>query len=255
VPFTADDLPQLVYKIMNEAPASLRALRPEIPEPLERAVLTAMARDRASRFPTIAGLAAAISPFGSSRAHDCAERIGGILRAQAERERDAARDGTRERPEAFPGAPAEATALLDPLTIKSDLQSSMATFGATQGKAPRSREGRRALKWGPIALGIGAVAVGVVALGVRSSRRIDPPAIGAAATAPMLPPEPEPEPEPPPEPASGPTLPARVESSRVVPPLRSASPRSPQPQATASSPPAAPHTRRVDKDPFKRDVF
>jgi serine/threonine-protein kinase len=253
VPFTADDLPQLVYKIMNEAPVSPRARRAEIPEILERAVLVAMARDREARFQTIADLAAAIAPHASSRSYGSAERIGGILRsARARGEREAAPAASEERNGA--GVTAH---LVEPATLKDDLQSSIASFGATQRHSPSSRQVASRGRLRPIAIGLGVVAIGIATLAFRSSRHVSPPtsppavpvAEGAETAESAATELPSPAPI---VPVVSAIVSAPLPPSVPAPPLRSASPRT-SPTPASSSP--APRARRVDKDPFKRDVF
>ena len=63
LPFDAATYPALMVKIMTESPASLRQLRADIPEALDRAVLKAMARDRQERFQGVEDLALALQPF------------------------------------------------------------------------------------------------------------------------------------------------------------------------------------------------
>ena len=60
LPFEAATLPELVYKIMNVPPLSLRDLRPGAPVALERVVLRCLERDRAARFQSVGELSAAL---------------------------------------------------------------------------------------------------------------------------------------------------------------------------------------------------
>ncbi|WP_437818378.1 serine/threonine-protein kinase [Sorangium sp. So ce1078] len=79
-PFVAQELAQLVYLVTQGEPQRLRALRPDIPEPLEQVILTAIARDRDRRFPTVADLALALVPFAPPHLRAAAERLFGALR-------------------------------------------------------------------------------------------------------------------------------------------------------------------------------
>jgi serine/threonine protein kinase len=268
VPFNADDLPQLVYKITTEAPVSPRALRAEIPAPLERAILTAMARDRGARFPTIADLAVAIAPLGSNRAQGSAERILGIVRMPGAGTETygvsghgGAAGGRAPVPIRLPGE-ADTLPLLEPA---SELQSSIPPFGTTRAKSVRPHKGRGAAAPAAFALGVVALGIGVVALrsvrhaepvpivGVGSSALApssDPPAVDAAPAAlvPSVAPS-----SAPPELAPTVTAPASAEPSPAAPAASKGSSRAPQPPGSA--PPATPRPRRTEKDPFKRDVF
>jgi serine/threonine protein kinase len=257
VPFAADDLPQLVYKIMNEAPVSPRALRAEIPATLEQAILTAMARDRESRFPTIADLASAIAPLGSSSARGSAERTRGILRRQAV---DAERRGTptsgdqtggRERAGAVPARDDDTAPMAQP---KTELQSSIASFGATRGKPLQSAKGRLTIL--PAVLGL-CVMLAVAGLAVRSSPHVEPVRVVGGSVlgpvpAPASPSIDSPAALAPVPSAAVPSVPAPPNTalSRSAPTAGTRSPRPPQLSGSAQPP-----TRRADKDPFKRDVF
>jgi eukaryotic-like serine/threonine-protein kinase len=263
VPFAADDLPQLVYKIMNEAPVSPRALRAEIPAPLEHAILTAMARDRESRFPTIADLAAAIAPLGSSSARGSAERTRGILRRQP---LDASHQpGGRERVGATPVGDDDTAPLVEPKTElqtapmaqpKTELESSIASFGATRGNPLQPAKGRLAIL--PVVIGLSVVTLAVVGFALRSSPHVEPVQIVSGSVLGPVPASPSidaPAALAPVPSAAVPTVPASpsTELSRSAPTAGKRSPR--PPQLSGSAQPATPPARRTDKDPFKRDVF
>ncbi|CAN94346.1 Protein kinase [Sorangium cellulosum So ce56] len=79
-PFFAHELAQLVYLVTQGEPQRPRALRPDLPEPLEHVILAAIARDRDRRFPTVADLALALVPFAPPHARAAAERLFGALR-------------------------------------------------------------------------------------------------------------------------------------------------------------------------------
>jgi tetratricopeptide (TPR) repeat protein len=66
-PFTAERLEALLYAAVHQPPAPLRARRPAIPPAVERAVLTALAKDPAARFATAAELAANLRPRALER--------------------------------------------------------------------------------------------------------------------------------------------------------------------------------------------
>ncbi len=51
-PFLAQNLPGLIYKILHEAPAPIRTLRPEVPASLERITQRALQKDRDERYKT-----------------------------------------------------------------------------------------------------------------------------------------------------------------------------------------------------------
>ena len=71
-PFPAGSIVDLAYRIANEAPPSLRANRPEIPEELERIVLRCLERSCERRFQDARSLAKALEPY---RTHSAAEAL------------------------------------------------------------------------------------------------------------------------------------------------------------------------------------
>jgi eukaryotic-like serine/threonine-protein kinase len=65
-PFVADTVAQLCSKVLHDKPAPPRELRPDLPEALEAIILRCLERDRANRFPDVAALVAALTPFAPS---------------------------------------------------------------------------------------------------------------------------------------------------------------------------------------------
>jgi serine/threonine-protein kinase len=80
-PFLGDTMPQLCGMILQEAPPSVRAFRPDVPPGLEAAVLRCLEKDRNRRFANVAELAAALAPYGTQGASRSAERISKVLSA------------------------------------------------------------------------------------------------------------------------------------------------------------------------------
>ena len=62
-PYFAESFPELCAKVFTSPPASLRALRPEVPEGLEKAIERALARDPDKRWQGIVELMVGISPW------------------------------------------------------------------------------------------------------------------------------------------------------------------------------------------------
>jgi eukaryotic-like serine/threonine-protein kinase len=87
-PFGAETLPEMVARTLESTPQPIRALRPEVPEPLERAVLRCLEKDRSARFADVAELAAALAPFAAGSRRDSAARIRRTLAPVELRERD-----------------------------------------------------------------------------------------------------------------------------------------------------------------------
>ena len=59
-PFSGSSVSSVLYRIVNEPPPSLRNLRPELPEALERLLETMLSKDPGKRLPTGSKLAAAL---------------------------------------------------------------------------------------------------------------------------------------------------------------------------------------------------
>lgn len=80
-PFDGGSIPELSAKILLDAPAPLRDLRPDVPRELEAVILKALAKNPDERFPSVAELAVALVPFAHHRARVTVENITKILRA------------------------------------------------------------------------------------------------------------------------------------------------------------------------------
>jgi serine/threonine protein kinase len=74
-PYQAESLLDLATKIANDPPLRPRALRPEIPEALEAAVMRCLEKDRDRRFGSVAELAVALVDFAPPRTRPLVQRI------------------------------------------------------------------------------------------------------------------------------------------------------------------------------------
>jgi serine/threonine-protein kinase len=83
-PFDAETMTALCAAIVQDAPNSLRAARPDAPPGLEAATLGALEKDRSRRYQNVAEFAAALAPFGSSSAQASATRIARVLGVSGE---------------------------------------------------------------------------------------------------------------------------------------------------------------------------
>jgi len=78
-PFAAGNLAQVFAAILERPSPNLRALRPDVPEALERVILCCLEKRIENRYPNASALSAALAPFGSwatSRAVERATRFG-----------------------------------------------------------------------------------------------------------------------------------------------------------------------------------
>jgi serine/threonine protein kinase len=64
--FTADTFPGVCAAIVADAPRTIRSIRPELPEELERVILTCLEKDPSRRFQSVGELARALLPFSSA---------------------------------------------------------------------------------------------------------------------------------------------------------------------------------------------
>jgi serine/threonine protein kinase len=74
-PFVADAVPMIISAILNEPPADLQALRPDLPEGLVAAVMRCLEKDPAQRFQDVSELVLALVPYAPQRAQIAAERV------------------------------------------------------------------------------------------------------------------------------------------------------------------------------------
>lgn len=81
VPFSADTMPQLCAKILQEDPPSVRAIRPEVPVGLEQVVHRCLRKTPEERYPSVAELANDLLPFAPSRGRLSVERITKVITA------------------------------------------------------------------------------------------------------------------------------------------------------------------------------
>ncbi len=79
-PFFAENLPELVMKVLSEAPPPLRGKRPDVSVGIERVVLRCLNKERDGRYATVGELAIALSDFAPASARLSIERISGVLR-------------------------------------------------------------------------------------------------------------------------------------------------------------------------------
>jgi serine/threonine-protein kinase len=67
-PFVKESATGILAAIVADKPRPIQELRPDVPEPLARAVMTALEKDVAARYADVRDLAAAIAPYGPARA-------------------------------------------------------------------------------------------------------------------------------------------------------------------------------------------
>ena len=81
-PFDGDTLPDLLVKVLEDAPAPLRPGCPDAPPALERVVARCLEKDPSRRYADVGELARELAPFGSPAAHASAEKVTRVLAAR-----------------------------------------------------------------------------------------------------------------------------------------------------------------------------
>jgi serine/threonine-protein kinase len=87
LPFEAETLTELITLVVDKEVAAkpLRSLRPELPQPLDSAVLRCLEKDMTRRYSDVAQLAAALAPFGGAFGAQAARATRKILESSGRR--------------------------------------------------------------------------------------------------------------------------------------------------------------------------
>lgn len=84
-PFEADGIGETFGAVLNRLPTSARAARPEIPDPLDDAILKCLQQDPDDRFQDVAQFAKAIGPYGTGACSAMVDSIEQTLRQRLRR--------------------------------------------------------------------------------------------------------------------------------------------------------------------------
>src|SRR5262249_50277083 len=79
-PFQAESLPLLCMAVVNDEPPAMSAIRGDLPDGFEAAVMRCLCKEPAERYADVAELAHALAPFGPKNATISASRIQIVLR-------------------------------------------------------------------------------------------------------------------------------------------------------------------------------
>jgi eukaryotic-like serine/threonine-protein kinase len=162
VPFEAETMVQLCQMVMSQPPPSLRSLRADIPEGLQKVVLRCLEKDRHGRYANVAALGNALAPFAPRRARNSVERISKVIEAA--------------------GLGSEQPAALDatPPSVPQSAAVTMAAWGDTG--APKKRSAGLF-----VVVGVLLLAGVAVAISLRGGSAVSDPAPSSAAVAPASP--------------------------------------------------------------------
>ncbi len=213
-PFEADTTAGLCAAILTAPPAPLRALRPELPELLERVVAGCLVKRREDRVASVAALVAALEPLLPSSARIHAERI--------------ARLDAKARPGA--SAPPSAATSATPRSVAPPVS---AAPTASAAAAPSAGGRTLVLALGSLVAGVLVAGAAILAWSSRSD-----PAPRASASASSPPPTAIASADPTPAAASPPASGASAGTSAfasgpAASAYASASPSTPKPRASA----------------------
>ncbi len=140
VPFEAENVPELVFKIAEEEVPSPKQFRADLPDALCATVLRCLQKDVDKRFSSLAELAVELEPYASARDKGLATRIGVML-------------GTQPRPRMMSFSDASAPAKSQPAIAVSD------AWGATRAAPAAPASGKKRKSTSGIRLAIGLVVV------------------------------------------------------------------------------------------------
>ena len=256
VPFEADTLLDLCFKVAQEGCPSLVDLRPSMPVELSNVVMRCLEKEPENRWHDIGELALALQPFAGPEYAGSAERVIAILNAGGERARARRTEpNVRRSQPSFPAlTPVQdarvitgstKTERLEPSQRPSELAASVtgdAAVPASSAWGKTSGE-MRAEAVAPRRTGLyAAVAVAVLAAGAYAIFRPAAPPPPVTITTVTMPSSPPPPPAitPPPPPVDTPT--ASVAPPVSAPPPIVATPRpvtTPRPKPSASAAPSA----------------
>ena len=227
VPFDGDSMPQICAAIIEDDPKSIRTMRPEITAELEAIVTRCLAKDPDDRFPNVAVLAQALSPWGTSEAWASADRIARVLRVSGQEGTGDAPPRALTKPISLPlaASPIEPAPL--PLVRQLDAAKSADASGAEiawEGLDmvnPRVKQRRRNI-FAAVAACLVLMGLGAGAAVFVKHRRMMPVETTAAVVHTKLPAQPTlsvfPSELPPPPPSAVPVAVAAAQSASSEPP-------------------------------------
>ncbi len=149
VPFEAENVPELVFKIAEGDAPSPKEFRPDLPDALCNAVMRCLQKDVDKRYSNLAELAADLEPYASPRDKGLASRIGVML-------------GTQPRPRMMSFSDTSQPAKSQPAIAVSDAWGAThsAPSATAAGEKKKSASGSRA-----ITIGIGVVVIALLGVG------------------------------------------------------------------------------------------
>jgi serine/threonine-protein kinase len=169
-PFHAKGLEVVMTRVFFDPPDPLATYRSDVPAGFEGVIRMALEKDRERRFPSVAALAAALAPYGTSAATMYAERTARVLGEQV----------AVSRPTAEIHAPTEAA-----LTAAAANPPAAAVTDGAMLHATVTPPARRPRAWmaGAALAVVLAGAVGAVAIFGSRGRTVGPASVGAGPSA------------------------------------------------------------------------
>jgi len=158
LPFEADEMPELIIKVLRDPPPSLVQLRPDVPPALEAVVMRCLEKARDQRWPDVGQLAQALVEFGPARARVSLEVVSGIVQGSAQ-----------QRGTFSVQSPVSERVAVSPRAVPT--VASWAGTGATTKQAAT----RRGVAWVPVGVAGGVLALGAVGAALAWSPWADRP--------------------------------------------------------------------------------
>jgi serine/threonine-protein kinase len=190
LPYEAETMPQLVAQVLQNAPARLRTLRPDLSVELDAAVMRCL-QPATMRFQNIAELAEALAPFAPQRAHISIQRVTRVFGAPAGlAQTEPASTERASRPGSMPDASPHARTVSAPetgLAVADTPPRVLAQSGSLSVSTNRVIAGRPRLGLVAIsAVGLLVVAGGVVLVMSRGQSPVAASGAPSAAPAPSF---------------------------------------------------------------------
>ena len=130
VPFEAETILELCFKVAQESPVSPQAVRADVPAELAAAILRCLEKLPEDRFANVSELARAFEPFGLTRDRGTADRMHDVLGT-----------GKRKPRASTPSLP-EIDSLAPPPAVSAPPEPAPQAWGNTQSQSkPKSRKG------------------------------------------------------------------------------------------------------------------
>lgn len=248
VPFVADTLLELCFKVAQESPPNVKELRADIPDELARTVMRCLEKDPPRRWANVGELATALEPFANVKDRGTAERAIAILSKRTVKPTPDA-ISEKERLGAQPTVLEPASAGKIPAAAPSAPENGNAAWGTTHSEKVEKKTKRGLFIAGGAVVLVAAIAGIVIGKGPAPAPAAlvpAPPSSPPVETAESLPMANGPMPPPPPTTTAEPPA---TESASAKPVVAVAPITKPKPKASATASASAKPAPTAPSDP------